>query len=563
MGRFNSPVTIAPKNPIPAGPGVVRKAPDTVNSAGGDAYKRTLRNEIATVVLNCMLSDRFYTSAQENLAKLHDLVARTEAAGETEFLAKAAWYARHTHGLRTVSHILAGEIGDLARGAEWKRKFYAAIVRRPDDVTETLAYWNQRHPKARHPNAMTRGFAEALGNFDAYALAKYKGDGKGVSLIDAVNICHPKVGKGHAIHQLMNGTLKAADTWEKALSAAGTAEANVEEGVSKEEAVTEAKAGEWRRLLAEKKLGYLACLRNLRNIAEQAPDALGDALALISNEKAIAKAMIFPFQYRQAYEIGKEIGGDNGMAIQMHVAKAADISLSNIPKLPGRTLIALDDSGSMTSRTDKDGKPCIKIASIFAAALLKAMPSADYMQFSQTARYLRPDRVGMGVFALAQHIENTCQSSGTYFHNIFMEAAKAGKTYDRVIILSDEQGYGNHMLQKVYASYVKDSKQPVKLYSFDLAGEGTCMFPAEQVCTMAGFSDKVFTLMGQMEVDRNALVNDIEKVYFAPRKRAPVPAAEEVVVPKAKQLKRAPKGDKSAKVRRATKKVVKAKPKKK
>lgn len=549
MSRFNSAVQISPKNPIPKVQGVSRAKPNTTNQAGGEAYSMPLRHEIASVVLNCMLNDRFYTSAQGNLEQLHDIVSRAEKAGETEFLAKAAIFARHTHGLRTVASILAGEIGDLARGAEWKRKFYAAYPQRPDDVCETLAYWNQRHPEARHPNAMTRGFAEALSAFDAYALAKYKGEGKGVNLMDAVNVCHPRVGKDHPIHLLMTGKLQAADTWEKALSAAGqTAETEEEKDALKGAA--------WARLLEDKKLGYLACLRNLRNIAEQAPEVLPAALDLIRNENACRKSRVFPFQFRTTYDVGREMGNHLGKQIQMAVAKAADISLANIPQLPGKTLVVVDDSGSMTTA---GGQGVIKIASVFAAALVKGLPDCDYMQFSDDARFINLDTVGMGVFALAEKIECSCKSAGTNFPAIFERIARDHKSYDRIIILSDMQGWMQGGVQEIFAKYAKAVKAQLghvpKLYSFDLTGSGTAQFPAEQVCLMAGFSDKIFDLMGQMEHDRDALVKAIDETQFVAKRRAP--KVDPVPAPKVERVKakakRAPKGEKSAKARRAAK----------
>ncbi len=541
MSRFNTAVQIQPKTTKVKG--VSNAKPDTRNSAGGEAYSMPIRQEIAAVVLNCMLNDRFYTSAQGNLEQLHDLVARAEKAGETEFLAKAALYARQKHGLRTVSHILAGEIGDLSRGASWKRPFYAAVADRPDDVCETLAYWNQRHPGSRHPNAMTRGFAQALASYDSYALAKYRGEGKGVNLMDAVNICHPRTPKGHPIHDLMTGKLKPADTWEAALSKAGQA-------AETEEDKEELKGAAWARLLAERKLGYLACLRNLRNIAEQAPDALQAALALIQDEKAVAKSRVFPFQFRTAYDLFKASSLDTRTLVMKAIAKAADLALGNIPKLPGRTLVVVDDSGSMTSSGGTGG--VIKIASVFAAALVKALPTCDYMQFSDDARYINLDTVGMSTFALAEKIEGSCRSAGTNFNAIF-DRAKHG--YDRIVILSDMQGWMQGGLQERFKAYVRASGKLPKLYSFDLTGNGTAQFPADQVCLMSGFSDKVFTLMGQMEVDKDALVTDIEATVFAPRKRGPAMPDQPVPRTSAERAKarakRAPKGAKSAKARRA------------
>lgn len=567
MARFNTSVKVTPKARTPVG--VSRATPDTVNKAGGEAYSLPLRHAVVSLVLNSMLSDRFYTSAQGNLEKLQETVAMADKAKDLEFVAKAAMYARKKHGLRTVSHVLAGEIGDLARGSEWKRRFYASIADRPDDICEILAYWLERHPGVRHPNAMIRGFAQALPRFTGYALAKYSGRAKTVNLMDAVNICHPRTPKDHPIHALMTGTLPPADTWEVALSKAGKAEASKDSDAdSDEDAVAgenETKAQAWARLLSEKKLGYIACLRNLRNIATQAPEAFSDALALLVNEKAVLNSRVFPFQFLTAYEAVADLPGTMATMARVAISKAVDISLGNIPKLPGKTLIVVDDSGSMTSGSvgTYGGRSCIRIAALFAAALVKALPDHDYMQFSTDARYIKLDTVGRSVLSLAEGIEQSTQAKSTEFVTIFVAAAQRRTSYARIIILSDMQGWGQSGVQDSFALYAKAAhlatgKVP-KLFSFDLTGDGSSQFPSEQVCLMAGFSDKVFSIMGQLEVDRDALLKEIDAVQFTPQR---VVAA--IVVPSSPTLqsksvreklkaKRAPKGEKSAKARRAVK----------
>jgi hypothetical protein len=490
MGKFAGKLAVKAKTTK----GISSAKPDAINLAGGEAYALPFREKIATAVLNCMLNNKYYESAAGGLESLQALVEEGAKLGELKFVAQAALYARQVYGLRSVSHVIAGELGDQARGEPWKRPFYSAMVMRPDDILETLSYWNARHDGARHPNAMLRGFAEALVRFDAYALAKYKGDGKSVNLLDAVNLCHPRAPKEHPIHELITGKLKSADTWEKAISGSKGDEAT--------------KASEWERLLSEKKLGYLACLRNLRNIAEQAPKALEMALALITDEQAVLKSRVFPFQFRTAYDIGKGMGSPEGRKIQKAVARAADLALANVPKFEGKTLVVVDGSGSM-----QDGS--IQQASPFAAALVKGLEDCDYMQFDTRAQYIALDTVGMGTFALAEKIEASAHGGGTDFNCIFEEARAV---YRRVIILSDMQGWVNGGVQATFGRWAaltkKNTGKLPALYSFDLTGHGTSQFPAEQVALLAGFSEKIFTLMGLLEANKNAMIDAIAAQEF-------------------------------------------------
>ena len=194
----------------------------------------------------------------------------------------------------------------------------------------------------------------ALTRFDEYQMAKYRGTGKAVSLVDAVNICHPK--ETEAIKALVDGTLKAPDTWEVKLT--------------ETKGDKEKKEQAWTELVKERKIGYFALLRNLRNIIEQAPALIPDAVCLLTDEKMIKKSLVLPFRYLTAIEQIEQLSGHGVSVVVAAISQALDISVNNIPELPGRTLVAIDGSGSMR------GQPA-KIASVFGAALAKQNPDAD------------------------------------------------------------------------------------------------------------------------------------------------------------------------------------------
>ena len=101
-------------------------------------------------------------------------------------------------------------------------------------------------------------------------------------------------------------------------------------------------------------------------------------------------------------------------------------------------------------------------------------------------------------------------SGGTNFHSIFQEANKA---YDRVVILSDMQGWiGYNAPVASFNEYKVRTGATPKIFSFDLQGYGTLQFPENNVYCLAGFSEKVFDLIKLLELDRNAIVNEIDKI---------------------------------------------------
>ncbi len=196
--------------------------------------------------------------------------------------------------------------------------------------------------------------------------------------------------------------------------------------------------------------------------------------------------------------------------------RAADLTLANVPRLEGKTLVVVDESGSMMGRGDRQNSP-IRIASLFAAVMLKVNPDADLMMFASDARYV-PVNTDDALLTMQRKIESRAVPSGTNFNSVFDRAKRA---YDRIVILSDMQGWmsGGYGLggapTEAFARYRARVDADPKVYSFDLQGSGTLMFPERNVYALAGFSEKVFEVMALLERDREALVHEIEAVVLA------------------------------------------------
>jgi 60 kDa SS-A/Ro ribonucleoprotein len=485
-----------------------------VNRAGGQAYTESDKLNFVSILLTSFVKDQYYRKGEEAQSELTELVGKVDPL----FAAKAAVYARHVYGMRSVSHIVAAELARIARGKPWIRSFYAALPRRVDDITEILALYLGKYGKPL-PNSLKYGLARAYARFDNYQLAKYRAEGKAVSLVDAVNLQHPKpVAQNQtALAALVKDELVSTETWESKLSSAGS------QGTTEAE-VDELKAQAWGQLLAEKKLGVFAALRNARNILEQAPEAVDALCELLTNETAIRKSLILPFRFYVAY---KEISKTNyagSRKVLMALNRAVDIALANIPQLLGNTLVVMDVSGSMTQAVNAMGDKgssytAAEIAALFSSVLIKAT-GADFLTFANDARYVMVN-TNDSTLTLTELIMSRATGGGTNFHCIF-EALR--KPYDRVVLLSDMQGWvGYESPTKEFAAYRVRTKANPHIYSWDLAGYGTLMFPEQNVYALAGFSDKVMSIMGLLESDRQALVQEIEKVSFLAPPKAQEP----------------------------------------
>jgi len=476
----------------------------TVNKAGGEAYVQSPEMQLASILLTSFAQDQFYRSSKQTFGELIALLEKVDPL----FAAQAAVYARNEFGMRSITHVLAAELASHLSGKPWAKDFYREIVRRPDDMLEIMAYFYSKGAKTL-PNAMKKGFAASFDKFDSYQLAKYRGEQKSVKLIDAVNLIHPSPTSrnAEALGKLVKGELKSSDTWESKLTKAGQqADSSEDKQALKAEA--------WKELLTTNRLGYFALLRNLRNIAEHAPDLIYLACRQLTNEQQIKKSLVMPFRYLTAVEAIKKANiSKNKVRRQIETAlhEALEISLSNVPVFEGSTLIVLDDSGSMTNQFNHQiGRTPIQIGSIFAAVLYKSN-DADLMRFSSNASYLTP-YFGNSAISIADTLVKSARAGGTNFHDIFK---KANKAYDRIIILSDMQGWvGGHSPKAAFKAYKRRTDADPFVYSFDLQGYGSLQFPENRVFCLSGFSDKVFDIMALLEQDRDALLNRIKETDF-------------------------------------------------
>jgi len=525
---------------------VAYKAEKTVNLAGGEAYKESNKLELVSILLTSFVQNSFYETEEQTNNRLIDLIGKTQP----DFVAKSALYARNEFGMRSISHITAAELAKYLSNLPWAKNFYNKIVRRPDDMMEILAYYMKKKDN-KITNSMKKGFAEAISRFDAYQLGKWRGEGKDFKLVDIANLVHPVPTQGdkflvtvnrqeyidilnkklslkkkaedkkeiekklnwvksqeggtikiHALEALVIDLLRSKDTWESELSKAGQIANNEDEK-------QDLKKDAWTKLLSERKIGYFALLRNLRNIVEQAPEMIDVACELLTDEKLIKKSLVLPFRFLVAYKELQSLGTSDSKYRKVLTAinEATEISLNNIPKFDGETLVVLDTSGSMTSnKVAKSTISCAEAGAQFAAAIAKRN-GCDLMRFDDHAEY-KNYNPSDSLMTITNIYKFAC--AGTNFHSIFQ---KANKAYDRIIILSDEQGWvGYHAPTTTFKEYCKKYKCQSHIYSIDLKGYGTLQFPENKVYALAGFSDKVFDLMKMLEQDRQALIHKIEAV---------------------------------------------------
>jgi len=470
----------------------------TENLAGGEAFFSTPQLQLISMLLCSFVDDKYYRSAKETLEQLQILSERID---DKKFLAKAAIYARKVFGMRSITHALAGEVVKNARGNEWVKHFLSQVVNRPDDIIEIFSYYAHQYLPTKEgkyrniPKVLRKGLAKAFDNFDGYQLAKYRSAKKEFSLVDIVNLVHPKATPKNkeALKSLVENKLRNTDTWEAKLTKAGQNTTEEEKQLNKKQA--------WKDLIDNNKLGLFALLRNLRNIIEQYPEGTEEAINLLLDEEKIKKSLILPFRFMTAYQQFEESDNHLARKVLQAIAEVIDISAENTPKFDGKTLVVVDGSGSMS------GRP-IEIASLFASMFYKHN-DADIILFSDDAKYLNFNMED-SIVTIAKNIKGKCRMGGTDFNKPF---ELANREYDRIIILSDMQGWvGYNSPVNAFNNYRVRTNCNPKIFSFDLAGYGTLEFPQKDIYCLSGFSEKVFDVIKLLEKDKEALVKEINKI---------------------------------------------------
>lgn len=362
----------------------------------------TAEKQLNRVVLASMLwENEFYVDGVSNAKVIANLI--TKVAPE-----KVAALARKAREDMKLRHVPLHLLRELARVGKLKADDLTAVIQRPDEMAEFVSlYWKEK----REPlsNQVKRGLANAFHKFNEYALAKWDKNSAAVRLRDVMFLAHPKpqnAAQADLFKRIAADELKTPDTWETELSS----------GANKGETFT--------RLMREKKLGALAFLRNLRNMVQSGVDE-----SLIrSYAKSVNTDRVLPFRFLAAARIVPQF---EDMLEEMMLR-----SLESHEKLPGKTVLLIDVSGSMfgakvSAKSDLDRFDAAAALAILAREICEEV---EIYSFSYDAVRVASRRG----FALVEAIRRSQDHGGTATGKA-VSSINANTKYDRLIVFTDEQ----------------------------------------------------------------------------------------------------------------------------
>lgn len=464
----------------------------TVNNSGHAAYKMDDKTKLVTMVLTSFFNEaKFYGDNSKELQKLIPKVIEQDAG----FVSNLAVFARREFNMRSVSHVLTAYLANSSNGKEYVRKTVKGVSLRGDDITEIMSFYLSAFGKPV-PNSLKKGINDVLACLDEYSLAKYKGEKNTVKMRDLLCLCRPTPkddAQSAMWKRCIEGTLETPVTWETQLSASGNT------------------AETWEKLIDSGKVGYMALLRNLRNILTENPSNVDKVLNVIRDPERVRKSRQLPFRFLSAYKSVSDIASGGVFDV---LEEAADASIQNVQNLPGKTVIAVDVSSSMGNRVSaKSDVLCYEIAALLGLMFAKSSNGTIFYTFNNAIKKV-PISGRTNILYTATHF--AC-GGGTSMQLPFEKMIVDGISADRIIILSDNEcngGWWNKPVQALADEYRKKTGNDIWVHAVDLQGYGTQQFHGRKTNIVAGWSEKVLDFIRIAEQGEGTLVSEIQNYNF-------------------------------------------------
>ncbi|MEA5258320.1 TROVE domain-containing protein [Arcicella aquatica] len=488
------------------------------NYQGAPAYKVSPEMELYSASVTSMIEATTYEDEDSRQKRIKELMTKVSP----EFVAKLAVYVRQQMYLRTVPVLLSVELAKINQGNSLVRKTIEHIVVRPDEILEVLAYYQKSNVRTgtkqlnRLSKQIQKGLANAFNNFDEYQFAKYN-QANGIKLRDALFLVHPKPKdetQQGIFDKIAQNNLAIPYTWETELSALGQKSFN-----NKNERKVAFKH-KWQELIDSQKVGYMALMRNLRNILEADVEEiyLQKVCTYLSDSRAVANSKQLPFRFLAAYRELSKVNHGNVPLILNALEQAIKYSVTNLKGFDNhvKVVIACDVSGSMQKSISPKSKVLLYDIGLLLGMILQ--PKCKNIVtgiFGDTWKVIQLPTQGIlaNVDAFYRREGEVGYSTNGYL--VIQDLIKRRYIADKIMMFTDMQLWdtkGENSMSNCWRLYKKIAPN-AKLYLFDLAGYGQAPINVQRgdVFLMAGWSDKIFDVLSALESGESAL-SMIEKI---------------------------------------------------
>lgn len=449
------------------GTGII--AGKTTDKAGLYSDYELLRR---VTLANLLFESNYYQPADEIMMQIEKLCHNVEGFQ----IIQLAYECRFDQKLRHTPLwllLLAHEIHQISI-----QDALAKICTRPDMTMDFLQMLKIRTGSYKMSKSIKKGLAKAFDNYDSYQISKYRKSNLDLSLVDVVNLVHPKPTKENelALKDLVNNTLQPANTWEVALS----------KGADKKET--------FERMIEENSLGAMAILRNLRNMIESdlSRNTIRKAISQINS------SWLTPLNFLAAQRNAPEYTADIDLAMQKTFKQ--DV-------IKGTTILAIDVSGSMggfSSGNSKFSRMDLAFAMaavgtyIFEDLILVFTAGNDQSRIGK--HLIWNNGKGLSIFNDFNYIKNQLGGGGIFTYQLceWLKDKGYAKNADRLVVISDSQDIDTY-----YGLNKKPDTSPYKTsYIIDISTNTHGIKTNNWTAEINGWSDKVFHYIRAIESNR-------------------------------------------------------------
>lgn len=515
MSKFN---TTATRNrsfsPLQA-----QSQPSGTTYEGHPGYARDVKSELFLLAVSNMVGENTFYEASGDRDDRYTTLIHQATVHDPEWTANLLRWLRSDGNMRSASLVGAAEFTRIAvaNNITGARHVVNSVLQRADEPGEILAYWTSRYGRTI-PKPLKRGIADAtLRLYTERSFLKYDTSTRGFRFGDVIDLVHPATTPQwqnnlfeHALdrrHQRNNPIPVSL----RVLQARAVLMAlPIDQRRTRLDPVVLADAGmtwesvagwlhgpmdalAWEAVIPS--MGYMALLRNLRNFdSAGVSDDVADRVAVkLADAGEVARSRQLPFRWFSAY---REVVSDRW---RVALGKALDGGVRNIPEIPGRTLILVDTSASMSSMglSARSTVRPVDAAALFGVALgMRCGPANVTLCGFASGVFEHSLSVGGSVL---RQVELFANRIGEVGHGTDTAAAVHAtyRGHDRVVILSDEQSFGGRNV----ADQVPET---IPMYAFNLGGYKHSMLPGVlNRHQLGGLTDHTFKIIPLLEAGTN------------------------------------------------------------
>ena len=494
--------------------GKATKVADTVNEAGGTAYKLSDKAALAQYVCTGCFNGTYYSSAEDQLDKVAELAKKVD----TKFLAQLAVYARQNALMKDSPAVLAAFVG--ARDTNLLAIIFDRVIDNPKILRNFIKVVRSgitgKKSFGSRTKKLIQKYLESLTDEQLF-----KADvGNDPSLQDIIKLVHPRpinkkrsalygylLDKEYSVRDLVP-LAKEYERFKKEMKG------EIPEVPFQMLTTLPLTDKHWAQIAEN--ASWTQLRMNLSTFARhnvfQDRNMVVKLAQRLSNPELVKNAKAFPYQLFTAYQ---NVDGSVPVNLTNALQHAVDASLSNIPEFSGKVYVMIDVSGSMSSpATGNRGSvttktSCVDVAAVFASAILRKNPDAEIIPFDtsvHTNRRLNPqDSVVTNAKILAAF-----GGGGTDCASALRYVNGKNAMGDLVIYISDNQswlnndsGYRGNATMTEWNKF-KSRNPNARLVNIDIQPYATTQtHDREDILNVGSFSDQIFDVIKQFVVFGN------------------------------------------------------------